>query len=93
MYGDAINAQAAEDPAQWNTYLAQLRRTGLFDGGSSVGPGEAHKKNEPLRPVRRQLDGFIRVRAASRDDAKTFLAGNPVYEAGGTVEIFELWRD
>ena len=35
-------------------------------------------------------DGFIRVRAADIEAARHFLAGNPVYEGGGTVEIREL---
>ena len=39
-----------------------------------------------------QLAGYIRVTADSLDQAKTLLAGNPVYEAGGTVEIRELPR-
>jgi hypothetical protein len=36
------------------------------------------------------LAGYIRVRADNLDEAKSLLAGNPVFEAGGTVEIREL---
>jgi len=36
------------------------------------------------------LSGFIRIAASSLDDALKLLAGNPVFEAGGTVEIREL---
>jgi hypothetical protein len=32
------------------------------------------------------------VKAESLDQAKTLLAGNPQFEAGGTVEIRELPR-
>jgi hypothetical protein len=32
------------------------------------------------------------VQADSIDDARRFLEGNPVFEAGGTVEIRELPR-
>ena len=38
------------------------------------------------------IAGFIRVNAASFDAAKSLVRGNPVYEAGGTVEIRELPR-
>ena len=38
------------------------------------------------------LTGYFRVVADSLDDAKSMLAGNPLYEAGGTVEICELSR-
>jgi hypothetical protein len=40
-----------------------------------------------------QVGGCIWVRADDLDQAKTVLEGNPVYEAGGTVEIRELTRD
>jgi hypothetical protein len=33
------------------------------------------------------------VEATDFDDARTLIAGNPVYEAGGTIEIRELPRD
>ena len=36
------------------------------------------------------LGGFIRVEAESLADAEALLAGNPVFENGGTVEIREL---
>lgn len=38
------------------------------------------------------LTGYIRVSADSMDQAKSLLAGNPHFEAGGTVEIRELPR-
>ena len=38
------------------------------------------------------LAGYIRVNADSLEQAKALLAGNPVFEAGGTVEIRELPR-
>jgi hypothetical protein len=47
------------------------------------------KSGEPA-PVTAHLAGFIRVSAGSLDQAKSLLVGNPVFEAGGTVEIREL---
>lgn len=82
--------EAADDPKQWEQYLANLRGTGQFDGGSSTGRGERFKRNQSSQPTGNDLGGYIRVRAVSLESAKQFLAGNPVYEAGGTVEIREL---
>lgn len=92
MHQDASDSEAADDPELWGHYLAQLRSTGHFDGGSSMGRGERFRKNQPSQPAGSDLSGFIRVRAVSLESAKRFLAGNPVYEAGGTVEIRELPR-
>ena len=54
---------------------------------------ECLQKNEAIQPASTELTGFVRVRAASLEEAKRFLVGNPVYEAGGTVEIRELPRE
>ncbi|OEZ59111.1 hypothetical protein [Duganella sp. HH105] len=74
----------------WDGYIARLRQTGQFDGGSSIGSGQRLKKGQPEQAAGLGVTGFIRVRAASIDDAKLLLAGNPDYEAGGSVEIREL---
>ena len=92
MHDDAVD-RAADDGDQWGAYLTMLRASNQFDGGSSIGAGECMQKNQPSRPADRKLTGFIRVRAVSLEDARRFLTGNPVYEAGGTVEIRELPRD
>jgi hypothetical protein len=39
------------------------------------------------------LNGYIRVAAQNLEAAQALVIGNPVYEAGGTVEIRELPRD
>jgi hypothetical protein len=49
-------------------------------------------KSGEAAPITPGLSGYIRVRAASLEDARRFVVGNPVYEAGGTVEIRELPR-
>lgn len=92
MLQDASDRTAADSPEKWARYLERLRTTGRFDGGSSMGHGERFRKNQASQPAEENIDGFIRVRAASIEDAKQFLEGNPVYEAGGTVEIRELPR-
>ena len=95
MHSDATYHAAADDGDgdDWGAYIAMLRASGQFDGGSSIGAGECVQKNQPGRPARSELTGFIRVRATNLEDARRFLIGNPVYEGGGTVEIRELPKD
>ena len=93
MLNDATDLAAADDGVRWGQYIAELRQSGRFDGGSSIGTGERLRKGQPSQPVNAELTGFIRVRAENIEDAKRFLVGNPTYEAGGTVEIRELSRE
>ena len=93
MYDDAPDLVAASDSESWRSYFSTLHASGQFDGGSSIGSGKRFRKNCPDADSGMSMSGFIRVRAADLAHAKVFLAGNPIYEAGGTVEIRELPRD
>lgn len=96
MHGDAVAGSAGEgDPdydGGWASYLFGLRASGSFQGGSAIGGGVCARKDGVAPTTTDHLSGFVRVSAASLDDARTLLAGNPVFEAGGTVEIRELTR-
>ena len=87
MHDDSVG-----DEPSWEPYLAKLRQGGAFMGGSAIGTGVCARKTGSAPPISAHLAGFIRVTAASLAAAKSLLAGNPVYEAGGTVEIRELPR-
>jgi hypothetical protein len=87
MHDDAI-----ADDAAWGPYLSRLKQAGCFEGGSEIGDGVCARKSGAPAPVTAHLAGFIRVNAGSLDQAKSLLTGNPVFEAGGTVEIRELPR-
>ncbi|MYM28107.1 YCII-related domain-containing protein [Duganella sacchari] len=91
MHDDVQDAAKASDNSLWGDYIRQLHASGQFDGGSSIGHGAAFKQGQAgaLTP----LTGYIRIRADSLEAARHFLAGNPTYEAGGTVEIRELPRE
>jgi hypothetical protein len=89
MHGDAPNGGDSD----WTGYLERLRKMGRFDGGSGIGDGACFRKSGPVPAISVHVVGYIRVQAQDLADAKTLLAGNPVYEAGGTVEIRELSRD
>jgi len=88
MHDDA----AGDDPNAWDSYLQTLKQSGVFEGGSAIGDGICVRKRGTAPDITRHLAGYIRVTAATIEDAKSLLAGNPHFEAGGTVEIRELPR-
>jgi hypothetical protein len=92
MHRDATEAESANDSAAWNHYFTHLRESGSFDGGSAIGDGKSFRKSGQPTAGCEHLSGYIRVRCSSLEEAQAFLAGNPVYESGGTVEIRELPR-
>jgi hypothetical protein len=87
MHDDAVGDEEA-----WEPYLHRLQQGGFFQGGSAIGDGVCLRKSGAPPSVTTHLAGYIRVNAESLDQAKSLLAGNPVYEADGTVEIRELPR-
>jgi hypothetical protein len=91
-----MHAGARLEPGEalhtWPAYFARLREVGAFQGGSAIADGICVSKAGGEAEVARHITGYVRIRAASLDAARALLAGNPVYEAGGTVEIRELPR-
>lgn len=87
MHSDGSGAE------NWPAYLAKLRESGCFQGGSSIGGGMSVRKDGATPSTTSHLVGYIRVQARDLDHARTLLEGNPVFESGGTVEIRELPRD
>ncbi len=88
MHDDATD----EVVGDWDAYLQTLRRNGVFEGGSAIGGGVCIRKSGAAPDITRHVAGYIRVIAATIEEAKTLLAGNPHFEAGGTVELRELSR-
>jgi hypothetical protein len=93
MHDDAPDRELAGSEDRWASYLGLLQASGRFDGGSSIGTGALYSRGREPAPVAGKLSGFLRIRAASLQEASGSLAGDPVYEAGGTVELRELPRD
>ncbi len=77
----------------WDRYIRTLQEKGVFQGGSSIGTGLCKNKSGSSVPLTHHLVGFIRIHAENFDHASALLEGNPVFEAGGTVEIRELLQD
>ena len=88
MHDDA----ASGDLGDWDGYLQTLKQNGAFEGGSAIGGGCCMRKGLAAPAITAHLAGYIRVTAATLDEAKSLLVGNPHFEAGGTVEIRELPR-
>jgi hypothetical protein len=85
-----MHSDAATGERSWAPYLHGLLEDGLLQGGSAIGDGVCERKNGVPAALTSHLVGFMRVKADSLEHAKRLLAGNPMFEAGGTVEIREL---
>ncbi|MYN45371.1 hypothetical protein GTP23_09950 [Pseudoduganella sp. FT93W] len=92
MHDDAPDPELANDDDGWAQYVTKLVSTGHFDGGSAIGQGAVFKQDGAHPAASLALNGYLRIRAEDMDAARKFLAGNPVFEAGGSVEIRELLR-
>ncbi len=75
----------AED---WAGYIEQLIKTGKFRGGSELSNGTCQRKGG--NPACCTVTGYMHFEADSTDDIIKLLPGNPVYEAGGSVEVLEI---
>ena len=86
MHGD-------DTVGEWSSYIEGLAAKGVMRGGSAIGDGVCVRKGEPeTRNITDYIRGYIKVEAESLEAAKALLPGNPVYEAGGVIEIRELPR-
>jgi YCII-related domain len=92
MHDDTPHSGHDESADDWAPYIGRLQSSGNFQGGSVIGEGVCARKSGEAPAITGHLGGFIRVSADSLDHARTLLIGNPVFEAGGTVEIRELPR-
>jgi hypothetical protein len=92
MHNDSARRTGASDDDPWGPYIQRLEASGHFEGGSAIGGGVCVNKAGARVEVSAHIVGFIKVQAESLDHARELLKGNPVFEAGGTVEIRELPR-
>ncbi len=90
MHNDTVGEP---DAGAWDDYFARLRAAGAFVGGSAIGGGESLRKDRVPAAPTLQIAGLIRVQTSSFAEAEQLVAGNPVYENGGTVEVRALPED
>ena len=89
MHNDVPGEDRRRDE-EWQAYFTKLRAADVFQGGSAIGDGVCASKSGLPRQITQHISGYIRIQAASLSAAREMVEGNPVYEAGGTVEIREL---
>jgi hypothetical protein len=89
MHNDAKDAKRTRGD-EWAACFAKLRQAGAFQGGSAIGDGVCLSKAGTPPGITPQLSGYIRVQAESLNRARELVQGNPIFEAGGTVEIRKL---
>ena len=78
--------------ADWGPYIEGLVAKGVMRGGSAIGNGLCVRMSGDVPAITTHLGGYIKVEVEDLDAARALLPGNPVYEAGGVVEIRELPR-
>ena len=77
----------AASTGNWDGYIEKLIAEGKLRGGSSLGNGARVSKG--MNDSDCAITGYIRIEVADIDEARTLLTGNPLYEAGGFVELLE----
>lgn len=93
MHNDETSSVTDGSSDGWSEYIGKLRSDGCFRGGSELGQGKYVRKQLEAPEIHDRLIGYIRIEAANLAEAEAKLEGDPVYEAGGTVEIRELPRN
>jgi hypothetical protein len=81
------------DPTAWEAYIVALNAKGVLRGGSAIGRGACLKKDGHAPPISSHIVGYVRIEVDDMAAAEALLAGNPVYEAGGVIEVRELPRE
>ncbi len=90
MHDDGTSPAPA---GSWEAYFSALRESGVFQGGSAIGEGIVLRNGRPPGAVAAHLTGYVRITAESLSAAQVWVARNPVYLSGGTVEVRHLPRD
>ncbi len=87
------NAEGAGDLMPlWGPYIESLVARGVMRGGSAMGGGVCVRKSGEVPAITAHIGGYIKVEVDDLEAAKALLSGNPIYEAGGVIEIRELPR-
>jgi hypothetical protein len=87
------DTESPEQSGLWDSYINGLIEAKHLLGGSSLGNGVTVRKPKlDGTPIANHV-GYLLLEATNIEEAKTLLLGNPVYEAGGSIEIHELVAD
>jgi hypothetical protein len=82
---------AYSEEGEWGDYIQKLRQRPEFRGGSSLGNGVSVSRQATSDQC--IVTGFLHFEADTIAVVRELLAGNPLFEAGGEIEILELIED
>ena len=71
----------------WDSYIEKLIASGKLKGGSSLGNGVSLTKGDSDTDC--VITGYMRFSAGNLEEIRELVAGNPLYEAGGRIELLE----
>lgn len=88
MHGDAPGETS---PDHWDAFFARARESGMFIGGSALGPSQfVGPAAEPA--CAHTVAGYMLFETDAYAELESLLQHHPVAMAGGTVEVRELVR-
>jgi len=90
MHRDAPDGGAPRPRSEWAEYFERLRLEEAFEGGGSLGGGISMRADDHPAPLSEHIFGYIKLRVRDLAHAEELVRQNPVYRAGGTVEIREI---
>jgi hypothetical protein len=91
-FNNLMHEAEPADPVVWQAYIDGLNAKGVLRGGSAIGRGVCLHKDGAPPPISHHIVGYVRIEVADMAAAQALLVGNPVYEAGGVIEVRELPR-
>jgi hypothetical protein len=90
MHNDAPDGGKPRPAAEWSSYFEKLNAEHVFEGGASIGGGVCMNKSGSAPQISDRIFGYIRLRVRDINHAKELVELNPVFQAGGSVEIREI---
>jgi hypothetical protein len=87
MHNDPVRSSRESD---WEAYIQTLVKSGTYRGMGAIGSGVCRRKSGTAPPITARIGSYIRLKVESLAEVEALLAGNPVFENGGTVELREL---
>lgn len=97
-HGEETAEQRQAIDQQWMTWMTGIAaQNKLTDRGNRLADtGRVLKSkdiitNGPYTEIKETIGGYTMIKADSYDDAVELAKGCPIFEAGGNVEVREVW--
>ena len=83
------NVTSASTDSDWADFIAKAKETGMFRGGSELGPRVIVGPGKAV-PSSEHISGFMRFDADDKLRLLELLQSHPIVIHGGTVELIEM---